>query len=307
MSRPAGFRRILVPLDGSRLAESVLPVVTLLAHDLGAQIWLLHVVEERPPQAVHGEPHLTTAAAAEAYLAGVAARLGPGLTVETHVHSHGEPNVAASIARHVIELQADMIALCTHGPRDVRRVVAGSMGQQVGRRATTPVLLVRPQQPAPAQICDLLVPLDGTPAAARALPAAATLAHACHAAIRLVRVVPTLGTLTGDDAISARMTPSATAAALDAEVEEAQTGLAAAVEQLAAAGIAARAEVRRGDPTRTLVEAAQTATDLIVIAGHGRTGLGALWVGSVAAGVVNKAPQAVLLVPVTEPAPGAPA
>ena len=63
MSRPADFRRIMVPLDGSRLAESVLPMVTLLARDLGAQIWLLHVVEERPPQAVHGEPHLTSAAA----------------------------------------------------------------------------------------------------------------------------------------------------------------------------------------------------------------------------------------------------
>jgi nucleotide-binding universal stress UspA family protein len=305
MSRPPDFQRILVPLDGSRLAESVLPMVTLLARDLGAQIWLLHVVEERPPQAVHGEPHLTSAAAAEAYLAGVAARLGPGLQVETHVHSHQEPNVAAGIALHVVELRDDMIALCTHGPNDVRRVVTGSMGQQVGRRATIPVLLVRPQQAAPTQIKQLLVPLDGTPAAACALPAAATLARACGAAIRLVRVVPTVGTLTGDDAISARMTPSATAAALDAEEEQAQADLAAAVEQLAAAGIAARAEIRRGDPTRSLVEAAQTATDLIVIAGHGRAGLGALWVGSVAAGVVNKAPQAVLLVPVTETAPAA--
>jgi nucleotide-binding universal stress UspA family protein len=303
MSRPADFRRIMVPLDGSRLAESVLPMVTLLARDLGAQIWLLHVVEERPPQAVHGEPHLTSAAAAEAYLADVAARLGPGLAVETHVHSHQEPNVAASIALHVVELRADMIAFCTHGPNDVRRVVAGSMGQQVGRRATIPVLLVRPQQRAPAQIGQLLVPLDGTPAAANALPVAATLARACGAGIRLVRVVPTVGTLTGDDAISSRLTPTATAATLDAEQEQAQTDLAAAVEQLAAAGIPARAEVRRGDPTRMLVEAAQTATDLIVIAGHGRTGLGALWVGSVAAGVVNKAPQAVLLVPVAEAAP----
>jgi nucleotide-binding universal stress UspA family protein len=233
----------------------------------------------------------------------VAARLGPGLAVEAHVHSHQEPNVAASIALHVVELRADMIAFCTHGPNDVRRVVAGSMGQQVGRRATIPVLLVRPQQRAPAQIGQLLVPLDGTPAAACALPVAATLARACGAGIRLVRVVPTVGTLTGDDAISSRLTPTATAATLDAEQEQAQTDLAAAVEQLAAAGIPARAEVRRGDPTRMLVEAAQTATDLIVIAGHGRTGLGALWVGSVAAGVVNKAPQAVLLVPVAEAAP----
>jgi nucleotide-binding universal stress UspA family protein len=303
MSRPADFRRIMVPLDGSRLAESVLPMVTLLARDLGAQIWLLHVVEERPPQAVHGEPHLTSAAAAEAYLADVAARVGPGLAVEIHVHSHQEPNVAASIALHVVELRADMIAFCTHGPNDVRRVVAGSMGQQVGRRATIPVLLVRPQQRAPAQIGQLLVPLDGTPAAANALPVAATLARACGAGIRLVRVVPTVGTLTGDDAISSRLTPTATAATLDAEQEQAQTDLAAAVEQLAAAGIPARAEVRRGDPTRMLVEAAQTATDLIVIAGHGRTGLGALRVVRVAAGVVNKAPQAVQLVPDAEAAP----
>ena len=52
--------RLLVGLDGSPLAETVLPLVSTLATALGARVTLLHVLEHNPPSTVHGQPHLTT-------------------------------------------------------------------------------------------------------------------------------------------------------------------------------------------------------------------------------------------------------
>ncbi len=123
------FKRILVPLDGSRLAESILPIATALARCLHMKVSLLHIIEERAPQTVHGFPHLTSANEAEAYIESVAAGLGSDLEVERHVHCTEEHSVALSIALHAGELEADMIALCTHGRGGLSRVVSGSRVQ----------------------------------------------------------------------------------------------------------------------------------------------------------------------------------
>ncbi|MEZ4620068.1 MAG: universal stress protein [Caldilineaceae bacterium] len=62
------IQHILVPLDGSRLAEAALPVAMGLAAQLRTRVTLLHIIEQNAPASVHGEPHLTTAAAAHTYL-----------------------------------------------------------------------------------------------------------------------------------------------------------------------------------------------------------------------------------------------
>ncbi len=290
------FQRILVPLDGSRLAESVLPLVTQLAECLGATIYLLHVVEAHAPSAVHGQQHLTTAAQAEAYLRDVTARLGAGVPVEHHVHGPEAGDVATCIAEHSAELHADLIVLCVHGPVDLRRLVSGSIGQQVGRQAHVPVLLIRSGAPAPRPLTTLLVPLDGTPFAEAALPGAANIARACGVTCVLVRVVPTLSTLSGDRAAAARLVPLAASAALDVEEEQARAYLADWIDRLARDGVRARGEVRRGPTVRRLAEAAEAApADMVVIATHGRTGLGAAWIGSVAAALAGATATPLLL------------
>src|SRR4051794_23558621 len=103
------FDTILVPLDGSRLGEAVLPVVVAFAKCSGAKIVLLHIIEENAPQTVHGEPHLTRAEEAEAYLDKLGSRYAGQLTIEHHVHGTQENNVAQSIAAHVEELGADLV------------------------------------------------------------------------------------------------------------------------------------------------------------------------------------------------------
>src|SRR5215831_12596106 len=116
--------RFLVPLDGSRLAESVIPVVQLMASAFHAHVTLLHIVEKHPPTVIHGEPHLTSVAQAQAYLEEVAARLrSSGITVEIHVHQEKEDNVAHSIVQHFQEMNVDLVIMCTHGHGGLRELI----------------------------------------------------------------------------------------------------------------------------------------------------------------------------------------
>lgn len=296
------LNRILVPLDGSRLAESVLPAAQALANCFKASIYLLHVVEERAPETIHGETHLTTARAAGSYLAGIAGRLSTSEPVQLHVHERKEQDVAQSIALHAVELESDLVALCTHGRGGVRRVLSGSIAQQVLKQAGLPLLLVRPQQPselgAEFRLQTILVALDGTKEAEAALPLTAAIASACGAGVRLMSVVPTVQTISGDRAAAARLTPISTAAMLDAEEEAARNYLATLVARLPSQQIATDLVVERGDTLPVLAEAAGKGVDLIVLATHGRAGVGALWVGSVASGLASRVRQPLLLVPI---------
>src|SRR5450830_595606 len=85
------FKHILVPLDGSKLAESALPVAASLAKTLKAPVTLLHVIEQGAPEEVHRDRHLTDSAEAEAYLSGIAqSDFPPKTKVDWHVHTAAE-------------------------------------------------------------------------------------------------------------------------------------------------------------------------------------------------------------------------
>jgi nucleotide-binding universal stress UspA family protein len=104
------YKRLLVPLDGSRLAEAVLPIVERLAPAWNATVLLLHILERHAPEAVHGERHLTEAKQAAAYLENIARRLQErAIPVEFHVHDVQAGNVARTIA-------TSHSKSCTEGP-----------------------------------------------------------------------------------------------------------------------------------------------------------------------------------------------
>jgi len=124
------------------------------------------------------------------------------------VHTVAEGDVAASIARHAGELGADLVILTAHGRPGARAVLLGRIAQQVLRQAAMPVLLLRPEPAAKlVRLKTLLVPLDGAPDAETALPLATGLALKTGAHVRLLLVVPTVGTLRGERAAAARMSP----------------------------------------------------------------------------------------------------
>jgi nucleotide-binding universal stress UspA family protein len=297
------FKHLLVPLDGSHLAESVLPSVVYLARATGATITLLHVIERDAPQEVHGERHLTNADDACIYLGEVAARAFPSemrLSIVEHVHTVEVGNVAQSIVEHVGEFTPDLIVLCSHGSGGLRDFLYGSIAQQVIALGKTPVLLIEPEGKMPeAGYCRMLLPLDGDPDHEQGIPTVADLAKACSASLHLLVVVRTIDTLTPQQAATGRLLPSTTNAILELEQEDAVKYLRAKLDQLQAEGLTVSAEVARGDPTAAIVATAERiGVDLIVLGTHGKAGWDAFWAGSVTPKIADRTRRHLLLVPV---------
>jgi nucleotide-binding universal stress UspA family protein len=299
------FQHLLVPLDGSRLAEAALPAAACLAEHLGASITLIHIIERDVSGEIHGEHHLTTPDEACDYLEEVAGRAFPvGIHIETHVHTVGTADLPQSILDHVEELAPDLIVMCTHGASGLREFLFGSIAQQVVARGKTPVMLVRPHEksaPGPFAVQRMLVPLDGDPAHAQGLPVAADLARRCGAELFLVFVVPTTGTLSGQEAATGRLLPSTMRAVLDIAQQDAAEYLAGQMTALQAIGLTVKAAIRRGDPATAIVEAADAArADMIVLGTHGKAGMDAFWAGSIGPKISGRSKLPLLLVPVAE-------
>ncbi len=110
-------------------------------------------------------------------------------------------------------------------------------------------------------------------------------------------VIPTLATLSGEQAVSGLLLPSTTRAILDLSQQDAADYLEKAVARCQAEGVVAQAEVLRGDIVLTvLAQAERLNVDLIVLASHGRAGLDALLTGSVASRIAGRRIRPLLLV-----------
>lgn len=141
------LKRLLVPLDGSKLAEEALVTAAELAESLNASIVLLRVVPSSVPGRFYSPQlleHVQQAQAqeAEAYLTSVADRLtADRLRVDTHV-LFGE--VAASVVRFTEIERSDLIVIGSHGLGGRGWQVFGSVAQKVLHSSRCPVLIVRP-------------------------------------------------------------------------------------------------------------------------------------------------------------------
>jgi len=151
--RPSPFKRIIVPLDGSRFAESALPYAQMLAGFGSGCIELVRVAVH-PSSYVYVSDPATLAslydsdrAHCEAYLQGVAERIHreTGLKVSTTVL---EGPVADALLDHATKAGADLIVMSTHGRSGMERWLLGSVAERVMRGAKMPVMLIRPDQPA---------------------------------------------------------------------------------------------------------------------------------------------------------------
>lgn len=142
-------KRILVPLDRSRPAEIVLPLVSAIARGDGATVRLLLVapvpgnrVSEDGRVVAYADQEMTRVEAEGLdYLRAVKMQFGPVGGVECAVR-FGDP--VAEILREAEEFGADLIAVTTEGRSAVGRTVLGSVAEQIVRKADTPVVLMRP-------------------------------------------------------------------------------------------------------------------------------------------------------------------
>jgi nucleotide-binding universal stress UspA family protein len=142
-----GYKKILVPLDGSTISEAILPEIEKLASLFGGDISLLYVVPIPifpgviEPVVTYQTITDTLVQDAEAYLRKIERRLkDKGITVETHLEQGNE-------AQHILEYcdreDIDLIAMSTHGRSGVSRWLLGSVAEKVIRHATKPIFLVR--------------------------------------------------------------------------------------------------------------------------------------------------------------------
>jgi nucleotide-binding universal stress UspA family protein len=296
------FKHILVPLDGSELAESVLPAAACFAGIFDSSITLIHIIEKDASPVIHGERHLTRPQEAEVYLNAIGRRFfAADLTVTTHVHTAAMRDVARGIVAHQSELTVDLIVMCTHGRSGLRGLLFGSIAQQVVASGQTPVLLMRPEAALGKKtfICgSLLAPTDTNPDHARGLTTAAGLARAAGARLMLLAVVKTVARLSGKQATTQRFMPGTTRAALDLDETNLQSYLQRLISDFEKEGISAFARISHGDPASVIAQTAdETETDVIVLATHGKSGTKAFWAGSVAASVLGKTAKPLLLVP----------
>ena len=298
------FKHILIPLDGSALAEVVLPVAHYLARVLGAHVTLIHILEQGASASIHGERHLTEPKEAEGYLEEIARRTFPAdIPVSRHVHTEAMDSVARGIVDHQAELAPDLILMCTHGRSGLRDLLFGRIAQQLVASGRTPVLLMHPHDPGMQEpfVCrTLLAPTDGEPTHERGLHLASELARATGARLHFLSVVPTWEKLAGRQAASGRFMPGTTRAVLQIAEEQLASYLRGQAARGEALGVAVSASVRRGDPASVIVEtAASTDADIIVLGTHGKAGAEAFWAHSVTAKVLGKTARPLLLVPVT--------
>jgi nucleotide-binding universal stress UspA family protein len=307
------FKHLLVPLDGSSLAEAAVPAAVYLAQTLGASTTLIHIIEADAPQEIHGDRHLSEPDQARTYLESAAETFPPGLSVECHVHTLPANDVARGIVEHVDEFAPDLIVMCTHGSGGLRGLVVGSIAQQVIALGKTPVLLIHPSSASGGgtggggswgPLHRLLVPLDGNADHEQGLSVARGLAGACGADLYLVTAVHTSGSLTWQSAATARLLPSMTDAYLDLAQEEAVAYLRRCIAVFQGTGTVVAAEVQRGDPAEAIVKtAARVEADLIVLSTHARSQMDAFWSGSVTPKVASRSRLPLLLVPVPETEP----
>lgn len=292
------LRKLLVALDGTELAESVLPWALFLAHEKRVSVTLARVARSTARNQVTATPGIETLhtewEAARRYLEEVRTRLlHQGLEVEIAV---GEGPPAQTLLDLADDIDASAIVLATRGPAGVADLPLGKVAEQIVQEATLPVLLVPAHDTQPVRgpsARRVLVPLDGSPLAELALDVVRDLVSVATNLL-LVRVVEpirqTLDTAEGH-------LPLEDVESTERAVADATAYLEAVRQSAGSDDLPIRATVLLGEPDRQILATAHTSgADLIVMVTHGVTGPAHWWLGSVAEDVVRHADIPVFLV-----------
>ena len=288
------FSRILVPLDGSRLAEAVLPAARSLAENLDARLLLLHVLEREPPAAVHGEPHLGTAREARGYLEQQAEELRRrGIAVECHVHGRPVDHVATAIHAHARELDAELIAMCAHGRSNLRTRIIGSIAERILRGGSVPILLrtVRRPEFADFSLRRLLVPIDFGHDVGAALSVTRALAPPYNATVTLLSAVEPPAPP------ASLLQPGTSTLTREADADDLRRRLVPLADRLRAEVGDVRAVVADEAPARAILAATDSLpADVIVLVTDAHGGLPSWYAPSTAQELLRRPDLTVLLV-----------
>ena len=290
--------RLLVPLDGSRIAEQILPHLRRLLHRRDAEVILVRAAV--PPPMENGMLIADTLlAAAREYLTKTQDLLrDQGIQVRSVVRLGSPPVVILDVAQ---EERATMIALATHGETGLKRLLAGSVAEAILRRSHVPVLLVRPfwsyellpgraDEDELRPIRNLLVPMDNPDDAELLLPPVTELARLFDARVVLLHV------MTPED----RQQPDLAARQ---SVEESQ--LARIASRLEHEKVEAATLIEKGEPAHQILEAARAnEIDLIAMSTHAKSGFLGLFTSTVTEKVLRESTCPMLVVHAPVPGTG---
>jgi nucleotide-binding universal stress UspA family protein len=278
-------RTLIVPLDGSELAERALPYAVQLAAASGARLALVRVTP-------------TPTEEAEDYLRERAERVAPRVEVITAT-PNGDP--ATGVLDQADKLHAEAIVMATRGRTGLGHLLQGSVAESVLARSRVPLLLVyaRPGDGAPPPFdpttARILVPLDGSTFSEAAVYVARQMLGIAGELV-LTTVARPPEHVERDQSGHVR-------AYLDQQEEsltrEAHAYLHQVIKELKVGepDLHATLDVRIGDPAEGIVAVeSDRNADLVVMSTHGRTGVGRAVMGSVAGEVLRSGRAPVMLV-----------
>lgn len=311
------YSRILAPLDGSTIALQVLPYAQLIAESTGAPLALLTVVNSSPPDLMRaaGGSYTETStetmptpeqwaelrerlrADAQRHMEAAAepAR-SAGAAVETVV-KEGDP--ATAIAQEADKDAQTLIAMSTHGRSGVGRWLLGSVTDKVVRHGQHATLVVRAREgdvtSASPRLTRVVLAVDGSSISDTVVPHGVEMAKALGTGVTVLRAISPLayGEAFADYA------PTMQSDAFAAEIEaDAQGYVERMAEEVRAAGVQdVDTKVVEGHPGSVILdEVGEGGERLVVMATHGRSGVGRWLLGSVTDRVIRHSAGPVLVI-----------
>jgi nucleotide-binding universal stress UspA family protein len=294
------FSKILVPLDGSQLAERALAPAFALGQQAEGEVLLLRVaLPEKlfiPDLSIQGgyavlwpdESIDLCRKEARKYLETVRARAPALPTVHAKVVDDGVPETILDLA---VTERVDLIAISSHGYTGITRWALGSVAEKVLQRAPCPVLVVRSPEP----LRRVLIPLDGSALSEQALDPGLALATALHLEVTLLRAVPRIPPT---DVASLEKMERGLGLRLGSELErEAEDYLRDLITARASLGLDLKWTVSDEPAALAILHHAEThAVDLIAMSTHGRSGLRRWVYGSITEKVMRGAGCSMLII-----------
>ena len=298
------YQKMLLPLDGSELAEESLSYAKGIAGRLGLEVILLHVAAKGQAESPMHRAYLDQVGERlrRALADMPAAAGGRRATVRGEVVAG---YAADEILRCAGDMEVDLILMATHGRSGVSRWVLGSVADKVLRSAAQPVLLIRAGVPRDAaydtwSAPKMLLPLDGSELAELVLPhvqCVASREHGTAAQIVLAGICEPLvlpPATTPETGVNWGAVADEYLAKCRKSSEKYLTGV---QKKLGDVGLQATVDILDGDPAAAIIDyATKKQVNLIVMATHGRSGIGRWAYGSVAQKVLHGASSPILLV-----------
>lgn len=291
------IRKIMVPLDGSELAEKPLASAAVLARALGASLLLIRVQESVAhfaDQALHEQVAKFRESEIHRYLEKVA-QADELADVSREVLTVSGP-VADSILDVVSDYDVDLIMMSSHGRSGIGLWVYGSIAAKVLRHAPCPTIILQAKADIPMfSHQQILVPLDGSALAEQALDYAMMIAQVTGSELILLRVTGI--TQLAIDSVDPLVMKQDLDKIEERELLEAREYLESVQQRLAGSGMAVNIEVLSGPVAETILAfTARNEVDLITMSSHGRSGVSRWFYGSVARKVLNNSHCAMLII-----------